>query len=75
MAFKKPSTELKRLRKKAGLSPAELADRAGVAFRTVYNIENGENVTFTVLKKVFISLGYQITDFKNLIELKKTSEL
>lgn len=50
--------ELKRLRKEKGLTQKELADKLGVHYMTIYNIESGKSKTVnTYLKAVKLLKG------------------
>ena len=55
------AAEIKRLRKAAGLTQAELADRAGVGLRFIRELEQGKpTVRLDKVKQVLDLLGYEL---------------
>lgn len=54
-------TEIKRLRKAAGLTQIELADRAGVGLRFIRELEQGKpTVRLDKVNQVLDLLGYEL---------------
>ncbi len=58
--------ELARIREQSGLTQTELAERAGLALRTIQKIEGGEQVKKATLEAVADALGYEIGLFFSL---------
>lgn len=55
------AAEIKRLRKAAGLTQVDLADRAGVGLRFVRELERGKpTVRLDKVKQVLDLLGYEL---------------
>lgn len=55
------ATEITRLRKAAGLTQVELADRAGVGLRFIRELEQGKpTVRLDKVKQVLDLLGYEL---------------
>jgi y4mF family transcriptional regulator len=55
------ATEIARLRKAAGLTQVELADRAGVGLRFIRELERGKpTVRLDKVKKVLDLLGHEL---------------
>ena len=51
------ATRLRDIRKEKGFSPLTLADKSGLAPRTIENAEKGKNVTFFVVRCIMDALG------------------
>lgn len=49
---------IKKLRKSKKMTQEELAKFSGLTVKTISRFENGENISFDSMKKIFIALGY-----------------
>lgn len=52
--------ELVKLRFLTGMTQKDLARKAGVYENAVYHLENGKNVNFRILEKLFNALGREL---------------
>ena len=51
---------LRKIREERGLSVMALSEISGVAFRTIYNVENGESVRLETVEKMAAALGLRL---------------
>jgi transcriptional regulator with XRE-family HTH domain len=51
------STRLRVIRHERGLSQAQLAERAGVATRTIYSAEHGRRCLYPTQRRILRALG------------------
>ena len=57
--------QVRQIRRELGLSQRELADRAGVAYNTIYRCESGRHsIGFAIVERIVAELGYEIDMIK-----------
>lgn len=73
---KELGTKIKRLRQKRGYTQEQLAEKIGIATRTLSGIEIGENfVTAETLEKFFATLDVSSTELFSIDHLKPKEDL
>ena len=65
---------VQRLRIKANLTQKMLAEKAGVSFRTIYNIESGKSINLAHLINIAVALG-RSEDLNMILEVPEISPL
>ena len=51
---------LRGIREGQGLTVIDLAEKTGLSFRSIYNVENGEPVRLATVEKMAAALGFRL---------------